>query len=389
MVKSMEHTFEYLQSDSKDIAYVRTDGFMRFLIAIRTDLCPIVTDYILDHEYGHVYYGHIYSFQNKYDQLKKIIRTHSVYIKNSIKTQFPDYVIDENTFEGDMIRYILNVAGDLQINSTILNTNKCLVIGEDLFKLGLTNKPDSALYPSKFGITEIDNFEYYIQQVIINLPLFIEEEKESNLIQIFRTQSLWSCEGRSLTISKPSIEIKSTNSKVDLKYLLNSTIKTESSRFKKDLLYKHNRGLSTDILKPSYQVRRVLSTPRTTVLLDISGSMPAELVSSILGDIKLVLDSHEVNLNLVTCNTSVSKVFLDIEEIPKIKSGGGTSMVTGLKYIDKFIDNHGPIFIISDNDDDTESWDKFALSFTDKIISIKYGNFKNKYKFKNIELIQV
>jgi hypothetical protein len=133
---------------------------------------PMVRMMVLYHEYGHAFYGHNLHALKYFNKLKKFTIQNRDYIKSvAAKLNLNEKKLNY-LFTDSFIFNLLNIIGDLQINSTILDLN-CI------------NKIDSALkvdsiHPSKYNFPSGLNFDMYLLLVTQNLDRIVKDIDEND-----------------------------------------------------------------------------------------------------------------------------------------------------------------------------------------------------------------
>lgn len=131
---------------------------------------------------------------------------------------------------------------------------------------------------------------------------------------------------------------------------------------KRDLMRNYNRGIIRSVIAPAMVSKYVPKRETKIVfIIDISGSMRTDLVDRSIRTISKELKKIDGGLkyDIITCNTDVQDVFTDIDpkkSIPKIHSGGGTSIARGIKYFREHYKKNASLVIISDFEDYMQEW---------------------------------
>lgn len=138
-----------------------------------------------------------------------------------------------------------------------------------------------------------------------------------------------------------------------------TVVKWTSSR---DLMKNYNRGIIRNVVAPSMMNKfSVHKECKIVYLIDISGSMNNQLIDRCLGVIKREMRKIDGGLkyDIITCNTDVRDHYKDIDpkrSIPRIHSGGGTSIARGIKYFRQNYSKDAALVIISDFEDYMQEW---------------------------------
>lgn len=130
----------------------------------------------------------------------------------------------------------------------------------------------------------------------------------------------------------------------------------------RDLMKNYNRGIIRSVIAPATITKYVPKKETKIVfLIDISGSMDSALIDRCIGTIAKKMKKIDGGLryDLITCNTDVRDVHTDIDpkkSIPRIHSGGGTSIARGIKYFREHYKKNASLVIISDFEDYMQEW---------------------------------
>lgn len=151
----------------------------------------------------------------------------------------------------------------------------------------------------------------------------------------------------------------------------------------KDMMKLYNRGIIRSVIAPSVSRKVTITTdPKIVYLIDISGSMDTQLVDRILKTIAKNMKklSRGLKYDIISWSTCLGEHIKDIDPkkgVPRIRTGGGTRLATGIKY---FKDNYGPeatLVVISDFEDCLDEWNKIESTMPEYTM---YGfNYGGRY----------
>jgi len=161
---------------SPSIGFVSMEYINTFELTLVEELdnTPI-KDMILYHELGHIYYKHNLYAIKSYNRITNFIKTNKDYIEESAKK----LNIDENNlkkiFKSDFIFRLMNIAGDCQINSTILDKKDIDIIDKELVNLYPDADPESlsSVHPKKYNFLEGRDYMFYIVQILSKIEKFL------------------------------------------------------------------------------------------------------------------------------------------------------------------------------------------------------------------------
>lgn len=201
-------------------------------------------------------------------------------------------------------------------------------------------------------------------------------------------------------------EYKVNNDPLDLalnEIVFNLKNKVIKRDFSKDLTYKSNRrilGKSSNVLNPTYKLRITKSyKPSIAFYIDVSGSMRRDLIDRIITQIKSGIKKIDPSLvyNIITWDTELCQFYKNItckSPIPRISSGGGTSLSRTFVHFRENFDKTSIMVLISDFEDSLGSWrDQEETMGKYSMYGLKYGRYmdkeiKNGY-FKNFKVRKI
>jgi hypothetical protein len=172
-------------------------------------------------------------------------------------------------------------------------------------------------------------------------------------------------------------------------------IKRETRR---DVMKLYNRGIIRSVIAPSISQKVTVSVdPKIVYLIDISGSMDTRLVDRILKTIASNMKkiNRGLKYDIITWSTRLGEHIKDIDPkkgVPRISTGGGTSLATGIQY---FKDHYGPeaiLIVISDFEDYLEEWHKVEETMPEyTLYGFNYGDDRwnggsDKIAWKNMKI---
>jgi hypothetical protein len=166
---------------------------------------------------------------------------------------------------------------------------------------------------------------------------------------------------------------------------------------KRDVMKLYNRGIIRSVIAPSVSKKVTLTVdPKIVYLIDISGSMDSRLIDRILKSIGKSMRklNRGLRYDIITWSTCLGEHIRDIDPkkgVPRISSGGGTSMASGMQY---FKDHYGPeaiLIVISDFEDYLEEWHKVELTMPEyDLWGFNYGDDRwqdsKKIDWKNMKI---
>ena len=172
-------------------------------------------------------------------------------------------------------------------------------------------------------------------------------------------------------------------------------IKRETRR---DVMKLYNRGIIRSVIAPSISQKITVSVdPKVVYLIDISGSMDTLLVDRILKTIGKNMRklNRGLKYDIITWSTRLGEHIKDIDPkkgVPRISTGGGTSLAHGIQY---FKDHYGPeaiLIVISDFEDYLEEWHKVEETMPEyTLYGFNYGDDRwnggsDKIAWKNMKI---
>ncbi len=172
-------------------------------------------------------------------------------------------------------------------------------------------------------------------------------------------------------------------------------IKKETRR---DVMKLYNRGIIRSVIAPSISQKVTVSVdPKIVYLIDISGSMDTMLVDRILKTIAKNMKklNRGLKYDIITWSTRLGEHIKDIDpkkSVPRISTGGGTSLASGIQY---FKDHYGPeaiLIVISDFEDYLEEWHKVEETMSEySLYGFNYGDDRwnggsDKINWKNMKI---
>ena len=146
-----------------------------------------------------------------------------------------------------------------------------------------------------------------------------------------------------------------------LKILRKKCMQKKSRRLFTDVLYNSNRNKHHGVVIPRRTYKERYVPGSITILLDVSGSVPTDLVTKVVKSIVNstgIFDPH--GSHLVQWDTRLCSDTLLTEDRIDIRRGGGTEMGEGMSYCSKYQKRAlDKFFIISDGEDDlSTAWIK-------------------------------
>lgn len=219
------------------------------------------------------------------------------------------------------------------------------------------------------------------------------DENRSNGSVYSSGQQGRSTSGSSAGLREVSRDVDTVDMAIDV-VMQNYKSKVITRIDRKDMVYLWNRGINRTVIAPSY--RHKIQTdydPKFVFMIDISGSMPSNLIDRILVTISAKIKKINPNLtyDIITWNTSLGDHIKDIKAKdvpPRIHSNGGTTLARGIKY---FRENYGKeaiFIIISDFEDCLEDWHREEMGMTGyTMYGFNYGREKYKQEFTNLKVL--
>ena len=179
--------------------------------------------------------------------------------------------------------------------------------------------------------------------------------------------------------------------------LQNVKAKVIKQEVKRDVMKLYNRGIIRSVIAPSVSKKVTVTVdPKIVYLIDVSRSMDTVLIDRILKSIGKGMRKLQRGLkyDIITWSTHLGEHIKDIDPkkgIPRISSGGGTSMATGIQY---FKENYGPeaiLIVISDFEDYLEEWHKVEMTMPEyDLWGFNYGDDRwqdsKKIDWKNMKI---
>jgi predicted metal-dependent peptidase len=361
-----------------------------------------VRSYILKHEFGHIYYNHLEARPQFIEQVRS-------------------YRTDLTTSQEN---YILNVAMDMEINSTILEYKDLEKISDFLKSKGL--KEADFVHPTKAKYPEGRKTQEYIDRIMLEMEdqnpesylsmsggdgesdqqdgngqgseqdweegkgektakgkfgdvnITVNEEKYKELQQQkedYGTEKKGEQRGNSANVfGEIEIEEHLTGFQ-KLKSLIAPYMKRIHRSYRLDRkidrnVYKNVLRGKTKIYIPSYKtmVTRIFEKGAIDFLVDVSGSTSTELNKKIVRDTFELIATPGKFMDIYMWNTElVEKVTAkDLLELDKrtFIAGGGTDLADGIFHIRRQSKEKRPLVIISDLEDSLDDW-KRALDQCD------------------------
>lgn len=172
----------------------------------------------------------------------------------------------------------------------------------------------------------------------------------------------------------------------------NRVVKRE---FVRDVMKNHNRGVVRGVIAPSLNSKITISyDPKIVYLIDISGSMNTRLVDRILNTIankmKKCGTGRGLKYDIISWNTRLGEHLRDIDPkkgVPRISTGGGTSMARGIKYFRDHYDPSAILVVISDFEDYLEEWAEVSDKMSKyTMYGFNYGcqNYSQKFRYLKV-----
>ena len=173
--------------------------------------------------------------------------------------------------------------------------------------------------------------------------------------------------------------------------------KVIKQEIKRDVMKLYNRGIIRSVIAPSVSKKVTITVdPKIVYLIDISGSMNTALIDRILKSIGKNMRklNRGLKYDIITWSTRLGEHIKDIDPkkgVPRISTGGGTSMASGMQY---FKDHYGPeaiLIVISDFEDYLEEWHKVELTMPEyDLWGFNYGDDSwqdsRKIDWKNMKI---
>lgn len=347
-----------------------------------------IRELILKHEVGHLYYNHLKAAPQLMDQ---------------VRSYEPDMRVDK-------ITYLLNVAMDMQINSTLLNLEEVEKI-EGFLKVAL-GKDTQSVHPSRVGFPEGLTTEEYIDRLMIlrqeqgqsgqddkdqgggqgdgegdqsdsqqsgeygDTQITVSEEKYKELREQMQTYGTDTSNDQDRNRGNSANFYGELELEPELTAIqkLSQIIKPYMKRIKRS--YRLDRNLSRNVYKntlrgrsprmyiPSYatQVTRVYEKGAVDFLVDVSSSTSPDVNKKIVRDTFELISTPGRFMAIYMWNTDLMEKVTaqDLKDLDnyKFRVGGGTDLADGITYIRKQSKELRPLVIISDLEDDLKAWSK-------------------------------
>lgn len=161
------------------------------------------------------------------------------------------------------------------------------------------------------------------------------------------------------------------------KFLQKNCMGKKNRRMNSDVLYNSNRGkFSSSVVVPRRHLIEKWVPTEVYIIVDVSGSVNEDFVNKIISGI--ISNNSGIDLKksrIIFCDTSVTGDTTLDQFSGKIRSGGGTEIATGIKYVNekKYLKKKtDKLFIISDFEDNLDRWldeakkmpgQKFAIGY--------------------------
>jgi len=201
----------------------------------------------------------------------------------------------------------------------------------------------------------------------------------------------------------PDIEREVDKEVDEVEMALNEVMQNVKARVikretKRDVMKLYNRGIIRSVIAPSISQKITVSVdPKIVYLIDISGSMDTMLVDRILKTIAKNMKklNRGLKYDIITWSTRLGEHIKDIDpkkSVPRISTGGGTSLASGIQY---FKDHYGPeaiLIVISDFEDYLEEWHKVEETMPEyTLYGFNYGDERwnggsDKINWKNMKI---
>lgn len=167
--------------------------------------------------------------------------------------------------------------------------------------------------------------------------------------------------------------------------------------FAKDVVYKYNRRILGDskIISPTYKLKMTKSeNPTVLFVVDVSGSMDADLVDRIITSIRngMYRIDRSLTYNLVTWDTELCEYYKDISlnsPIPRISCGGGTALAGSFDLFKRDFDKNAIMILISDFGDSLDDWHERESKMNGySMYGFRYGRYygSSEPKWKNFKV---
>lgn len=382
-----------------------------------------VRELIVKHELGHIYYNHLEAREQFLAQLRSY--------RTDLTRQQEDY--------------ILNVAMDMEINSTLLDLKEVEEI--EKYILDQTGNKIQSVHPSRNGFPNARKTQEYLDRIMLDMEnnpqenegegrgngegedgegngspqkgkgdgqknsssgkygdtnITVNEEKYKELKAQQKEYGVKGSEekgdqrgNQANVFGEISIE-ENLTAYQQLKRLIAPYMKRIHRSYRLDRkvgrdVYKNVLRGKTKIYVPSYKtkVERVYEKGAIDFLVDVSGSTDTDLNKKIVRDTFELIATPGKFMDIYLWNTSlVSKITAkDLQEleITTFLSGGGTTLADGIDYISKQSTDKRPLVIISDLEDNLDDWSmslkRCGYNFQDVLI-LNHG--RNPVKDKDL-----
>jgi predicted metal-dependent peptidase len=143
-----------------------------------------------------------------------------------------------------------------------------------------------------------------------------------------------------------------------IRILREKCLQKKSRRLHTDVLYNTNRNKHHGVVIPRRQYREKWVPGSIIILLDVSGSVPTDLVTKV---IKSIVNTTGVfdpkGSRLIQWDTELCSDTLLSEKKIEINRGGGTEMADGIAYCGKYMRTSlDRLFVLSDFEDELSKW---------------------------------
>lgn len=411
-----------------------------------------IKKYLLIHEYGHIYYGHLNNELSK----KEII-------KNQLKFILPElHGMDEDKFMNIYSSYLDNVTKDMEVNSKVftkeefenfenhlkekidptinliwperydfpvnLNSSTYLLLimkdlekfmnndmnqngeqsdGKEQEKSGNSGnsgqngnqKSDNKNSQKKNKKLTKEEFEKYLEEVAKKVEeedkKVRSEEDDNELPKItldWSEHDPWEY-GK---VGEEVLEIEEIKNILDMsqleKILLKKYKKTIKTKNKSDMFYNYNRrkyGSNIIIPKIRQDYRKEINSDYFYILYDVSGSIPVSLTNSFINMVRKISYKFHKKTRIILWNTVCKGDFLINEDIP-ILGGGGNDLASGIDYINENynLKPNDYIFVISDFYDDLQKMNDSFKKMKANKFGVKWFDANNEDTKQTIEKLR-
>ena len=361
--------YENMWSSKKELGY-SYKGFRHYGVCVAKDVSSDIRAAILIHEIAHAYLGHLdtVDYKKELEDIRNIFR--------EVNKPY-----ERISYYGGPMSF-LNICMDLEINSTILTTGNI----ESL------NSIASICTPDKYKVEILESFRDYYRPLISQIPDADENESllklpsnlrdladrvdpitaenipeeirdalaEENYLSGNEKESNKDKDDYSIPIStKDAAAFEEASFEEEhgrgigaghgagVKTTLKETAEKKIQKFlariiRHDLLYysnpirHYNRGTrrNNDGILYNSRCRKVnKNTQRVAILVDVSGSMYTESLTTALSTFKNSSSLIAGNSKLYTWDTNLIQEF-DINSVPnEFALGGGTDIAKGLRFL--------------------------------------------------------